>query len=110
MHRVKAGENTYHIPDHFTHNGESVEINPHDITTVYHPESFPEDDPIGVEISLDISGQGTVIIGITSDISGEVYVHDGPINEPDHYEHSDDRPYDTRFMPPRSFIDKIKVV
>ena len=40
---------------------------------------------------------------------GDVVVLEGPLNEPEDYEHPDDAPYDTLFLPPDEFIDQISI-
>ncbi|MFT8644474.1 hypothetical protein [Gluconacetobacter sp.] len=109
MPKVQAGNLILEVPDSFEHEGEDVEISRSDITPVWSEDATDDDDPIGFEISLELENQGTVVIGVVGDAYGEAQVLDGPVNEPDDYDHPDDRPYDTRFMPPDDFVERVSI-
>ncbi|BDH45570.1 hypothetical protein TUM12370_16140 [Salmonella enterica subsp. enterica serovar Choleraesuis] len=109
MIKYTAGPMTIKFPASFDHEGETVELSSSDIRPVYDANYMPGDSPIGFNLSYELSGQGSVVNGITSNMYGEVEVYSGPLNEPDSYEHPDDAPFDTYFAPPAEFTDRISI-
>ncbi|MCE0799494.1 hypothetical protein LVQ77_04140 [Buttiauxella sp. S04-F03] len=109
MIKYTAGAMTITLPESFTYEGECVEFSSSSLSAVYGEHAIPGDDAIGFNLSYETSGRGSVVNGITVDSYGEVVVHSGPLDEPEHYESFDDAPFDTYFEPPAEFIAGIAI-
>ncbi|WLI76450.1 hypothetical protein Q5705_17985 [Kosakonia sp. H02] len=109
MIKYTAGAMTITLPESFTYEGERVEFSSSSLSAVYGAYAMPDDDPIGFNLSYEMSSRGSVVNGITADSFGEVVVYNGPLDEPESYEHFDDAPFDTYFEPPADFIAGISI-
>ncbi|MGY3967338.1 hypothetical protein [Aeromonas enteropelogenes] len=104
MIRRTVGRVTIEIPDSFEHDGELISLSQSSIVAI----TDDDGDAVGFELSYEIPGGGTIVNGIYEEY-GDVVVLEGPLNEPEEYEHPDDAPYDTLFLPPEEFIDQISI-
>lgn len=104
--QVKSGRITFSIPSYIAIEDNKVELSRSDVRKI-HLDS--EGDPIAVELHFDEPSHGTVCLTIENDMYDRPDVFYGILNEPEDYEHDDDRPYDSlpRSQVPPEFIDGI---
>jgi hypothetical protein len=99
-----VGTLTIEMPSSFECEGEVVELSPYAIRAVVDDDG----EALGFNLTYEIPGGGTIVNGIYDDF-GNTVVLNRPLYEPDEYEHPDDVPYDTPFLPPDEFTDEVRV-
>lgn len=102
MPEIKAGGMVYTVPDSMVFEGEEVEISSSDLVPAYGEHHEEGDDPIGVDLHMELPNQGTVIFGIGSDGWNGVSVTAGPLN-------GNDSAVDTLPEPPASFVEQVYI-
>lgn len=102
MPHINAGGLVYSVPDTMNFNGEDIEIVSSDLSPVWYGDAIEGDDPIGVELHMELPEHGTVIFSIGSDGWNGVAVTAGPFD-------GDADRVDTFPEPPVSFVEQVSI-
>jgi len=102
MPEIKSGGMVYTVPDAMVFEGEEVEISPSDLVEVYGDHYQEGDEPIGIDLRMELPNHGTVIFGICSDGWHGVSVTAGPLD-------GNDSAVDTLPEPPASFVEQVYI-